>query len=169
MEYIPALRLLLGLSDSRGIYSSHAVSSSLFLLSLQLLAFTSIGPYQTLATSKASVVWHLQDLARRLLESSWLYEIKYWEIREGSTLVYQILLKSIFCKIRRLTVFKTHQKVSLLRAKQAKLISKKTLGDSFLPLEIFFQIFSDSGYLQCKMTWKNLKKFSRDKNESPKV
>ena len=33
----------------------------------------------------------------------------------------------------------------------------------------FFQILSDSGYLQCEMTWKNLKKFSRGKNESPKV
>ena len=64
---------------------------------------------------------------------------------------------------------KTAKKVSFLRAKRATLISKKNLWwIVFAPCK-FFQIISDPRYLQYKMTWYNLKKFLRGKNESPKV
>ena len=65
---------------------------------------------------------------------------------------------------------KTTKKVSSLEAKRATLISKKnTLGYTFLPLINSFEFWQILRFSSIKRITKNLKEFSRGKNESPKV
>ena len=52
---------------------------------------------------------------------------------------------------------------------ELRLFSKKTFGESSLPLVIFFRFFQILVIYSVKWSEKNLKKFSRGKNDSPKV
>ena len=64
---------------------------------------------------------------------------------------------------------KTTKKKSSLQAKRATLISKKTLGYTFLPLINSFEFWQILRFSSIKRITKNLKEFSRGKKVSPKV
>ena len=68
-----------------------------------------------------------------------------------------------------ITVFENSSKI-LNFASEARYVyfQKNLWWIAFAPCKCF-QFLSVSGYLLCEMTWKNLKTFSRGKNESPKV